>query len=224
MKKIGILVFMGLWLSACAPTTYRLGAQTYPSAGDALTAQRTAMNHILSKVEPRATPYAGRGVVFVPSDGDIRARGIINTGTPVPEVEDYVAAVGYRALAFFREVIAKRNLFESVELRDIAGSAKPEIGMGEHAVWAELIGPNQSGWKYFTSDMVQPDGILIDNSLPLGGARYVDWLDRLAQAVERNGGRAGTGVPSRSSDRAAPDTRAPTGGTAGTGKIKRTLD
>lgn len=225
MKNMGFIAFVGIFLNACAPITYTLGGQTYPTASAALSVQRSQMDAILLKVDPAVTRYAGRAIVLIPSDGDIRARGVVRTGTPAPEVEDYVAAVNHRALAFFREVIAKRNMFESVEVRDVNGTARPEISTGEHGIWAQVIGPGQSSWKYFTPAMAAPVSILIDSSLPRGGPIYVDWLDRLNKVVAGNGGLASTGASS--SGRAAPGgggsvTRTSTGSSAG--KIKRTLD
>lgn len=207
----------------CAPTVYTLGGQSYPSADDALTEQRVQMDIILSKVVTASTRYAGRAVLFVPSDSDIRARGIRRTGTSSAEIVTYVGSVNYRALAFFERLIAKGGLFESIERRDVVGLAKPEVAPGEHGIWARMVGPNQSGWKYFTADMAEPDSILRDNSLHSGGARYIDWLGRLAQVVQRNDGQASA------AGAAGPRTAAPTESSNGpgaksVGKIKRTLN
>lgn len=212
-------------LGACAPIVYTLGGQTYQTSTAALAAQRAQMDTILSKIEPVPTPYAGRARILIPSDADLRARGMIHTGTPAPEVVDYIATVNHRALALFHEIVAKRNLFESAELQDVVGTARPDIGPGEHAIWAQLLGPNQSGWKYYTSDMAEPVSILIDNSLPVGGAKHVDWLEKLARAVERHGGILASGATS--GGQAAPvdgNAPLPASSRGTTGTIKRTLN
>lgn len=223
MKNNVLFVLLFLFVSACAPIVYTLGGQSYPTADEALAAQRAQIENILSKVVPRETPYSGRAIVFIPSDADIRARGITRTGTPSAAVENYVAAINHRALALFQEIVMARDLFQSVELREVTGINQPEIAPGEHGIWARLVGPSQSGWKYFNTDMAEPEDVPLNNSLPLGGARYVDWLDRLAEVVERNGGRLANGeASSPSEDRTPTATPSRTGGT--TGKIKRTLD
>jgi hypothetical protein len=233
MKKISIPVaFLFVMLIGCVPATYMMGGQTYQTSAEGLAAQRAMISQILSKVDPVPRPFAGRAIVFIPSDADLRARGVVRTGTPPPEVEDYVAMTNRQALATFHEIIAKRALFESADLQDVIGTARPEIGPGEHAVWVQLLAPNQSGWKYFTAEMTEPVTILVDNSLPLGGARYVDWLERLAHEVARNGGRLVDGAASRgsssspqapsvSNNRTAP---LPASSSGPTGAIKRTLN
>ena len=226
VKRIIVLLACAIFpLFACAPTVFTLGGQTYQSSAEALAAQWAQMDAILAKIEPAPTPFAGRATVFVPSDGDLRARGMINTGTPAPEVVDYVAAVSFRALAFFHKVVAKKNLFESAELRDVAGTARPDIGPGEHAVWAQLLSPNQSGWKYYTADMTETLSIPVDNSLPLGGERYFDWLEKLTREVERHGGVLASG--GASGGQAAPasgNAPVPASSSRGTGQVKRTLN
>ena len=212
-------------LYACAPTVFTLGGQTYQSSAEALAAQRAQMDAILVKIEPVPTPYGGRVTVFIPSDADLRARGMINTGTPAPEVVDYIAAVSHRALSFFHEVVVKKNLFESAELRDVVGTVRPDIGPGEHAIWAQLLGPNQSGWKYYTADMTESVSFVVDNSLPLGGERYFDWLEKLTREVERHGGVlvSGGGVGGQAAP-AGGNAPVPASSSGGTGKIKRTLN
>jgi hypothetical protein len=139
VKIYGITLCGLLCLFACAPIVYTLGGQFFPTANEALLEQRRQMDAILLKVDLRATPYTGHAVVFVPTDSDLRARGIVRTGTPGPAIENYVAAVNYRALAFFQEIVAKRKLFESVELRDVSGTARPALSPGEHGVWARAV-------------------------------------------------------------------------------------
>ncbi|MBL6600173.1 MAG: hypothetical protein ISP41_14900, partial [Alphaproteobacteria bacterium] len=84
----------------------------------------------------------------------------------------------------------------------------------------------------FTAEMTEPVTILVDNSLPLGGARYVDWLERLAHEVARNGGRLVDGAASQGSSSSPQAPSVSKNGTAPlpasssgpTGAIKRTLN
>ncbi len=223
-KSLVFLVVFSV-LSACGPTVFMFAGQTYQTAAEGLSAQRNYIDATISKIEPVPTPYAGRATIFVPTELDIRTRALVNPENHAPDAVNYVVTTTHRALSAFHELVTRRNLFESAELRDVVGSIRPEIRPGEHAIWVQLLSPNHHGWKYFTADMPEPATILIDNSLPEGGPRFLDWLDRLAREVERNGGQLASGaVSGGQAVSGGASTPLPASSTGAPGTFKRTLN
>ena len=136
----------GVLLAGCAPT-YTYGGKTYTDRAAAESAANQHMRSLVDQVDPRSTPIAEGGTVYIPNREIVLQFAVI-TEYDKSEAAAYVSKVIYHGFANVARMIERRNLFENLKVTESDGTHKIPGSEGQPVVYLHLPGENESQWYY----------------------------------------------------------------------------
>lgn len=162
LNHLHIIVFSVL-LVGCG-ITYKYGDKTYPDRAAAEAAAESHMRSLSDRVQPRASPISGEGIVYTMNRETVLRVAVI-TENRESEAVQYVADVMYDAFNNVAKVIERRNIFQNLKIIESDGSHQSADPDGRPTIYLYMPNKDVAGW-YYISEKIDRTPLSFDTGNP----------------------------------------------------------
>lgn len=180
--KYGFIVVLAAALTSGCATSYKYDGKTYASREAAESAAQSHMNSLLEKVEARADPIVGEGVIYVPDRETVLRYGV-DTDNQKSEAASYVSKVMYYGIVNVAKMIEKRRIFRDLKTVESDGSAKLAPSNGVPVVYLEMTSNEAVGW-YYVSEKMGRRTVDFDSDIKDGYTRLYTLVEQVEDLAE----------------------------------------
>ncbi|MFK7976400.1 MAG: hypothetical protein AB8C02_09710 [Halioglobus sp.] len=184
MKKIGLIAIFVAFLTSCA-ATWTYDNQNYTTSAQAIEAARADMRGKLNSVTPLENAVKGSILVYTPSVNWSR-NAVLVTGAASEEQIRYIATVLYYGFYAMAEGVKKRNIIETVDIKEFSQRDPLSAPSYDYILWARVDNPDSSQWMISPGSDTSSPTPIYTSPISDGGDRINAFVGSVSEYIAKS--------------------------------------